>query len=147
MEAGPVVVIDDEPELLNMVCDALAIGGIETICLGDPDEARSLDDSVQPKLFLVDVMLPGMSGVELARELRAEGYPDTPMVAMSASSTMLKDAAASNLFRSTISKPFDLLELLDTVERYLSEHRSSSPRSANHVRQPNVASWSWTTSA
>lgn len=117
-EPGPVVVIDDEPEILELVGEALQVGGFDSICLHDPESAHALSPTIQPGLFLVDVMLPGETGIELARELRTEGFAETPMVAMSASSMMLKEASASHLFAATIPKPFELRDLLETVARF-----------------------------
>ncbi|MGH2443519.1 MAG: DNA-binding response regulator, partial [Chloroflexota bacterium] len=63
-------------------------------------------------------MMPGTNGIEVARRLRADGFPKTPMVAMSASSNMLAAASQSLLFADTMAKPFDLEILMETVERF-----------------------------
>jgi CheY-like chemotaxis protein len=78
----------------------------------------TIDAAVSPALFLVDVMLPGMSGIELAEQLRAGGFARTPMIAMSASPGMLRAAAESRLFQEILPKPFDLTTLLDCVGRF-----------------------------
>jgi CheY-like chemotaxis protein len=76
-------------------------------------------------MFLVDLMLPGCNGIELARRLRDMGFEQTPIVATSASRGMLAGAEASGLFDETLPKPFDLSTLLDCVDRFLSARRSA----------------------
>lgn len=81
---------------------------------------QRVTQSAHPDVFLLDLMLPGMSGIDLARRLRDLGYLREPMIAMSASPRMLNAANRSGLFQETLAKPFDLSTLLDTVERYAS---------------------------
>jgi DNA-binding response OmpR family regulator len=73
----------------------------------------------RPGLFLLDLMLPGTSGIDVAEELRADSAPETPIVAMSASSEMLRRARDSRLFTDSLAKPFDLDDLVACVEHYL----------------------------
>jgi CheY-like chemotaxis protein len=113
-----VVVIDDEPELRMMLLDFLEANGISATGISRPELVHTMDRSQPPDLFLVDLILPGQTGIELAEQLRAEGYAETPMIAMSASRPMLQAALKSNLFQQVLPKPFNILSLLDYVERY-----------------------------
>ncbi len=111
--------IDDEPDVLQIICDVLEMEGFKTVCLASASTARRwARSSSAPALFLMDVMLPGMSGIDLAREFRAGEFPDTPMIAMSASASMLDAAARSTVFEETMPKPFELSSLLQMVGRY-----------------------------
>jgi CheY-like chemotaxis protein len=114
-----IVVVDDEPELLDVVCELLDEEGYSTVCVDHPAKALELEPEPPADLFLVDLMLPGFNGIELAKRLRESGYADTPMIAMSASLTMLEEAAGSHLFEEAMAKPFDLTELLECVEQYV----------------------------
>jgi CheY-like chemotaxis protein len=114
-----VVVIDDEPSLLSVLRDLLEDEGFSVVCLDHPQQIEALKGNTDPGLFLIDIMLPGISGIELAEQLRAASYSQTPMIAMSASSFMVRTAKATGLFQETISKPFDVDEFLATVERCL----------------------------
>ncbi|MGH2444218.1 MAG: DNA-binding response regulator, partial [Chloroflexota bacterium] len=60
------------------------------------------------------------TGIEVARKLRNSSNVQAPMVAMSASSAMLRTAGASNLFHDTLAKPFDFDELLGCISRHAS---------------------------
>ena len=112
----PIVVVDDEPGILNLLRDLLELEGFGVMCFDRPEQLHSL--AANPSLFLIDIMLPGTSGIELAQQLRAEGFVDTPMVAMSASAFMVNAAKSTRLFQATLGKPFDVARLLELVEHY-----------------------------
>ncbi len=112
-----VVVIDDEPDLLFLLCTVLEEEGMETVGMSHPDAVLSDETLSDAALLLIDLMLPGMDGIMLARHLRSDGLPDVPMIAMSASQSMLQRASDSCLFQETLPKPFDLGSLLACVER------------------------------
>jgi CheY-like chemotaxis protein len=121
----PIVVVDDEPELLHLVRDVLEEEGLSVLPVDHPDQVVNVVTRVRPALFLVDLMLPGTDGVELARRLRESGAEQTPIVGMSASRGMLEAAERSSLFDETLPKPFELSQLLGCVERFVVERRSA----------------------
>src|SRR5450759_5264058 len=117
---GTVVVVDDEPHVLDLICSLLEDEGYSVVCLSHPVMTEDLKGrDPQPHLFMLDIMLPTMSGIQLARRLRQHEYKDTPMIAMSASSSMLQLAEQSALFQHFLGKPFDLDALLQAVEHYV----------------------------
>ncbi|MDQ2742130.1 MAG: response regulator [Chloroflexota bacterium] len=115
-----ILVVDDEPDVLRLVCDLLQDEGYDAIPLDGPRALTTEEQCREPDLFLLDMNLPVMSGIELARRLRDDGFPNTPMVAMSASPSMLHAAASTQLFQGILAKPFDFEELLEYAERYAS---------------------------
>jgi CheY-like chemotaxis protein len=118
--SGTVVVVDDEPDVLGLICSVLEDEGYSVICLDHPDLIGSLKSpEAPPQLFMLDVMLPSMSGIELAQRLRDDGFGDTPMIAMSASTTMLHRAQQSELFHDSLQKPFDLDTLVEAVRQHV----------------------------
>jgi CheY-like chemotaxis protein len=112
-----IVVVDDEPGILDTLCEVLEMEGYVTACVDHPDDTGRSASMRRPDLFLIDLMLPGMDGIALARSLRLQGFQDTPMIAMSASNEMVRSAKQSGLFQDAISKPFDVDNILDRVER------------------------------
>lgn len=111
------MVIDDEPAVLELVCDVLELEGFSVLCLDRPVDPEELWQATSPALFLIDIMLPGTNGIDVARGLRSIDFEDTPMIAMSASMTMVRSAQASGLFAAAIPKPFDLDEMVTLVRR------------------------------
>jgi two-component system, OmpR family, response regulator BaeR len=114
-DARVVVVVEDEPELLAMLEDLLALEGYETIGVPRPDVLSCALGVALPALFLIDIMLPGVSGIELAQALQRTQYSSIPMIGMSASTLMRQLAADSGAFVATLNKPFELDDLLDLV--------------------------------
>jgi CheY-like chemotaxis protein len=112
-----VVVVDDEPEVRELLRDLLEDDGMEVVPVEQPAGLEEVRKRREPDLVLMDLMLPGMSGIELTRRLRNQGMSGTPMVAMSASRSMLRAAEASHLFQDTIGKPFELDSVLECVEK------------------------------
>jgi CheY-like chemotaxis protein len=122
----PVVVVDDEPDVLDLIHDVLREEGVPVIAVNQPDRAINVAVEAMPKMFLVDLMLPGCDGIELARRLREMGLEGTPIVAMSASKGMLTAAETSALFDDLLAKPFDLSDLLDCVDRLAGDEMRSA---------------------
>jgi CheY-like chemotaxis protein len=112
------VVVDDERDILTLICSLLEEEGYTVICLTHPVETSRLEGR-DPHLFVLDIMLPAMSGISLAAQLRQNGYSTTPMIAMSASPAMLKLAEESTFFQGTLHKPFDLDGFIHAVEQHL----------------------------
>lgn len=113
-----ILVIEDERDILDMLRELLEEEGHHVVCVNHPRQLTPINEEYRPDLLFVDLMLPDLSGIELARRLREDGFPDTPMVAMSASPDMLRSAVRSNLFQETLPKPFDIERLLSYAERY-----------------------------
>lgn len=117
--AGPIVVVEDDSVILGLMRDALVDEGFSVLCAERPGDAVHMLREVKPALFLVDIMLPDISGMQLAKELRNSSFPTTPMVAMSASPFIVDTVRKSGLFQEVLAKPFDFEELLTTICRYV----------------------------
>lgn len=117
-----VVVVDDEPELCGFVKELLEFEGYQVVGVSHPDEVKETIGEAQPALFLIDIMLPSMSGIELAEQLRKSGYDDVPMIGMSASKLMSHMAAESGVFDDAMNKPFEIDDLLARVQRHVEQN-------------------------
>lgn len=79
------LVVDDEPAIREMVNFALSRSGFDCIEAGDAVEAKRLISSDRPDLLILDVMMPGQSGLDLARELRSkDDTKDIPIIMLTA---------------------------------------------------------------
>jgi two-component system cell cycle response regulator CpdR len=78
-----VLVVDDEPLLLNLLCEMLAELGCEAVCVDCP--VKGLDEITAEQriaMLITDIQMPIMDGFELAERAR-ERRPDLPIVLMS----------------------------------------------------------------
>jgi CheY-like chemotaxis protein len=115
-----IAVIEDETLLLELLCEMLRDDGYEVVGFSHPVVAVQSLDEVGPTLFLIDMQLPGMTGLELAAQLRRGPYASTPMIAMSASSLRLEEARRSTIFDEVLPKPFELSTVYDCVGQFAS---------------------------
>ena len=110
--------VDDEREILDIICQVLDDDGFNVVCMDNPRSVIEAEDALEASLYLLDLMLPGMSGIQLAGKIRQKDEGKAPIIAMSASADMLRRARESGYFDDILSKPFDLSELLNRVELY-----------------------------
>jgi DNA-binding response OmpR family regulator len=114
-----IVVVEDEPELRELLEVVLQAEGYQVLSFAEPSPVTRLRETGEdPDLFLIDLMLPDMSGIELAERLADSGFTQTPKIAMSASREWVNEARESRLFQETIRKPFEIDDLLHSVGSY-----------------------------
>ena len=121
MPTNSVLLVEDEPEIREMLSFALDRAGYRTIEAGTAEEALRKLDGPLPNLLIIDWMLPGMSGIELARRLRHEELTsELPLIMLTArgeESDKLKsfDSGVDDY----ITKPFSPRELIARVKALL----------------------------
>jgi CheY-like chemotaxis protein len=123
-EGRVVVIVEDERDLLKLLCYMLEDEGYRVIAYSDPTTALTLRPDEKPAVFLVDMMMPVMQGIELAHRWRDGSFPRVPMIGLSASTTMLNRAQDSGLFQATVAKPFEVDRLLEVVANQIPAHCS-----------------------
>src|SRR4051794_29347209 len=85
MTPQTVMLVEDEPDIRDMLSFALNRAGFETIAAATADEALRLLDGPTPSVVIIDWMMPGMSGIELAKRLRRdELFADLPIIMLTA---------------------------------------------------------------
>ena len=114
-----ILIVEDNEKNLKLVRDVLQVKGYETLEAGTAEDGLKLARARKPDLILMDIQLPGMSGIEALKALRAE--PATaaiPVVAITAS-VMQQDRQQimSAGFDGFIEKPINLRGLLDNVQQ------------------------------
>ena len=118
-----VLLVEDEPSMRKSLFDVLSVKGyaVETATRGD--EALALARGGAFGLILLDVMLPGMSGVEVLRVLRREGVT-TPVIILSAKGDEIDRVVGLKIGADDyVAKPFSRPELLARIEAVLRRHR------------------------
>jgi two-component system, cell cycle sensor histidine kinase and response regulator CckA len=123
-----VLVVDDEPAVLDTVRDGLAAHGYQVLTAAGPDEAIQVAQAHAGTiaLALIDVVMPGMSGPEVARRLH-ESRPDLKVLFMSGFSTEVVVVHGLTEGDPLLVKPFSLATLARKVHDVL-DYRSPFSR-------------------
>jgi len=116
-----ILIVEDNDKNLKLVRDVLQVKGYATLEAGNAEDGIALARARLPDLVLMDIQLPGMSGIEAIGLLRAD--PATaaiPVVAVTAS-VMPQDRnkITEAGFDAYVGKPINLKEFLDTVRNML----------------------------
>ena len=107
-----VLVIEDEPQMLLGLRDNLEIEGYEVLTAPDGQLGLELALSSRPDLVILDLMLPGRSGLEVCRELRGRGSA-VPVIMLTARSQEIdKVIGLETGADDYLTKPFGVAELL-----------------------------------
>jgi CheY-like chemotaxis protein len=116
-----ILVVDDNPTNLKLVCDILEFDGYGLEQALDAEEALIKTISTLPDLVLMDIGLPGMDGLELTRLLKAdERTKHIPVVALTAFAMKGDDQKAFDAgCNGYITKPIDTRQLLEQVASFL----------------------------
>ncbi len=120
MDTGTVLVVDDDAEIRSFIAAALEDQGYE-VWQAVNGGALQIALERQPKVILLDILMPGMDGVEVSRRLRDDARTaHIPIIAMSAQDR-LRSTGGLMAADDRLVKPFDLDHLYDLVARW-SEH-------------------------
>ena len=113
-----ILVVDDDPSISEMVAILLESEGYEVTVCADGQSVVPLYRAEKPDLVLLDVMLPGMNGVEVCRALREES--DVPIIMMSALTDSVDVIAGLEAGADDyVTKPFENSVLLARVKARL----------------------------
>jgi two-component system cell cycle response regulator DivK len=116
---GTILIVEDNEKNMKLARDILRAKGYDTLEATTGEEGVKLAKEKLPGLVLMDIQLPGITGIEAFRQIRAD--PRTariPVVALTASVTPTDRSAVNAAgFDAFVSKPISLREFLDTVKR------------------------------
>jgi DNA-binding response OmpR family regulator len=122
-----VLLVDDDPTLLSVLSRRVSRAGydVRTASSG-PDALRELD-GWWPALLIVDLMMPGMDGLELCR--RVKQLADLPIIVLSAVEDSEAKVNALELYAEDyVTKPFDPDELVARIQRVLRRASTGHPQ-------------------
>lgn len=119
-----VLVVDDEPSITDAVATAFRYEGFETREADSGRVAVSQIDDFRPDLIVLDIMLPDIDGLDVARRLR-EGRNRTPIILLTAKDGTEDKLAGLAIADDYMTKPFSLAELVARARAVLRRTRAA----------------------
>ncbi|HEY3274546.1 MAG TPA: response regulator [Methanocella sp.] len=122
--ANKIMVVDDEPDVVDLVKLVLESDGFSVVTAYSGKEALEKIDSEMPDLVLLDIMMPQMDGWEVYSRIRANPRTkDIPVAMLTAKSQSIDKMIGLHVVKvdDYITKPFGRSELLERVKRILKE--------------------------
>lgn len=118
MDHRCVLVVDDDPIILKLVSANLRVRGFSVITAAEGESAIRVMASAPPDLVILDIMMPGVDGIEVCRRIR--GCSKVPVMIMSARAEIASQVAAT-LYGADdyLCKPFAIDDLLSRVRALL----------------------------
>ncbi|MBN6362860.1 MULTISPECIES: two-component system response regulator BaeR [Providencia] len=129
----PILVVEDEPKLGQLLFDYLHAANYQPTLIARGDEVIDYVKQHQPALILLDLMLPGMDGISVCRELRK--FSDVPIIMVTAKTEEIDRLLGLEIGADDyICKPFSPREVVARVKTIL---RRCQPNMAAHNSQTN----------
>ena len=118
-----ILIVDDDANIAELISLYLAKECFDTQIVGDGESALRAVRSYQPDLILLDLMLPGIDGYQVCREVRAA--MDTPIIMLSAKGEIFDKVLGLELGADDyMEKPFDAKELVARVKAVLRRYKA-----------------------
>ena len=136
-----ILIVDDDTNIAELISLYLTKECFETMMVHDGEEALRVFDTFLPNLILLDLMLPGIDGYQVCREIRAKSA--TPIIMLSAKGEVFDKVLGLELGADDyIIKPFDSKELVARVKavlrRYQPAKQEPPKSSAKVVEYPEL---------
>jgi DNA-binding response OmpR family regulator len=117
-----ILIVEDEPDLLRGLELNIKAEGFQVLTASRGDEGLQGALRERPDLVLLDVMLPGMGGFDVCRELRRQGF-DAPIIMLTAKSEEMDRVVGLEIGADDyVTKPFGIRELLARIRVRLRRH-------------------------
>ncbi|MBQ8591810.1 MAG: response regulator transcription factor [Lachnospiraceae bacterium] len=129
-----ILIVDDDENIAELISLYLTKECFETMIVNDGETALSAVESFAPNLILLDLMLPGIDGYQVCREVRAKYV--TPIIMLSAKGEIFDKVLGLELGADDyMEKPFDSKELVARVKAVLRRYKqSASPIPESNVK-------------
>jgi DNA-binding response OmpR family regulator len=121
MPSGTVLVVDDDPVIVNLLQVNFEIEGYDVLAATGGEAGLAQARLGRPDVIVLDVMMPGMDGLEVARRLREDDETRAiPIILLSAKAQTSDIQGGLAVADDYVTKPFEPLELLERVKAVLS---------------------------
>ena len=131
-----ILIVDDDANIAELISLYLTKECFDTMIVEDGESALEAVNSFSPNLILLDLMLPGIDGYQVCREIRA--HSATPIIMLSAKGEVFDKVLGLELGADDyMMKPFDSKEMVARVRAVLRRYQPS--RSDALEREPGTA--------
>lgn len=138
MDKEKIVIIDDELELMDIVKSYLEIEGYEVFLFSNGEEAINAYKTINPIFFIIDIMLPGINGIDICKEVRKDS---TALILMLSAKSSDVDKIIALGFGADdyMTKPFSPRELVARVKAHLRRYtKLINPNIKNSIVNENT---------
>jgi DNA-binding response OmpR family regulator len=128
---GPILIVEDVPNVLELLTTSLNINGYPVITASNVEEAFKIIESQKPSLVITDILMPKLSGYALVQKIRNDlPAVQIPVIFVSATYTTAEDKKFAISLGGVrfIEKPVDTEDLILTVGEILTQGISTMPR-------------------
>ena len=129
-----VLVVDDDPGIIKVLGIKLRLSGYEVLATTSGAEAIDLVRTQRPDVVTLDVVMPGVTGLEVLNRVRS--FSRVPIIIFTGHPT-IKQLALKNGANESIAKPFDPDLLVEKIELVLSAHRAAKGHDAVKRQDPD----------
>lgn len=137
MSEETILVVDDDIDILEIVSMYLEREGYKVITAMDGYKVLEIAFSSNPNLIILDMMLPGLDGIDICHELRKK--LNTPIIFLSSKSTSIEISQGLMAGGDDyIAKPFNSIELVARVKAHLRRSRILNNVQSNIISLPNL---------
>ena len=128
MDKKEILVVEDQPEIMKLECILLQSRGYRVKGVSDGKSALDYIAEHSPDLVLLDIMIPGIDGFEVCRQIKSnEATKGIPVIMLTAKMTRADMAKGEQVGADAyMTKPFRSANVVDTIDSFLSPSRSSS---------------------
>jgi two-component system alkaline phosphatase synthesis response regulator PhoP len=127
-----ILIVEDEPDMVLGLKDNFEFEGYEVTTAADGQTGLEKARSQQPDLVILDIMLPRLSGLEVCKTLRGEGF-ETPIIMLTARGQEIDKVVGLELGADDyVTKPFSIRELLARVRAILRRTDGTRRRLSNY---------------
>ncbi|HNT36801.1 MAG TPA: response regulator [bacterium] len=142
MREKPLVLIaDDSRSIVNIVSVVLKARNIDTLEAYDGRQAWNLFEEHEPDLAVLDIVMPGRTGLELCSDIRS--HPRLSHIPVLIMTSITKDSDLADGFwklgtsaNDFVTKPFDPFDIADRIERLLRKAQQISDRKSSDSEAP-----------
>jgi DNA-binding response OmpR family regulator len=123
-----ILIVEDEPDMVLGLKDNFEFEGYEVVTAPDGASGIEKAQSMRPDLVLLDIMMPKLSGLEVCKQLRAEGFRK-PIIMLTARGQEIDKIVGLELGADDyVTKPFSIRELLARVRAALRRAEGGAPK-------------------